>query len=176
MNIEILARLIILVCAGITVLGFLIGFLVFQVNRKKGLVSFLLVIIFAAITGYYSYLFSFPPYTCTTKQVQQTPPQFSITPGQSPAMMVLQTEDGTTLTAEDGDYLDIKSNVKVKITGVTQNGQPLENIRINVVGFTPANNPAASDDTGYMFSYKDMLKRFAIDEEKNCFQGRDKKR
>lgn len=175
MNIEILARLIILVCAGITILGFLIAFLVIQVNKKKGCVGFLLCTIFAVITGYYSYLFFFPVYTPTLKQKLKTPPQFSISPGESPIMMVLETEDGSQLTAEDGDYLEIKSNVKIKVRGVTQNSQPLENVRINVIGFTPENNPTTVNDTGYLFSYKNMQKRFAIDADKTVFKVEVKK-
>ncbi|MCM8758870.1 MAG: hypothetical protein NC906_03750 [Candidatus Omnitrophica bacterium] len=173
MNIEILARLIILVCAGIAVLGFLIGLLVFSINRKKGLVGLLLVVIFAAITGYYSYLFFFPLNTYTVKQ--QITPQFSISPGQPPVMMVLETEDGSQLIAEDGDYLEIKSNLRIKVMGARQNDKSLENVRINVVGFTPESNPSTTNDIGYFFSYRDMQKRFAIDENKTVFKVEIKK-
>ncbi|HOK80103.1 MAG TPA: hypothetical protein PK303_05205 [bacterium] len=68
MNSEILARLLVLVCAGIAFLGLLIGFMVYQVNRKKGAVSMLLAVIFAAITGYYSYLLFFPTGVVTVVQ------------------------------------------------------------------------------------------------------------
>ncbi|MCX7705893.1 MAG: hypothetical protein N2115_06535 [bacterium] len=175
MNIEILARLLVLVCAGIAVLALLIGFIVFQVNRKKGLISFLMGVIFIGITGYYSYLFFFPLYTHTIRQEHPAPVQFSSSPQPSPIMIVIETEDGSQLTAADGDYLEIKSDVKIKVTGAKQNGRQLENIRINVIGFTPPDNPSATDDKDLFFSYRNMLKRFAMDEEKTIFKVEVKK-
>ncbi len=174
MNIEILARILILVCAGIAVLCILIGILIFQINRKKGLAGIALAVVFTAITGYYAYLFFFP--VCNHKIKQEIPSQQpAVLPGKIPVMLTLETEDGSQLTVEDGDYLEIKSDVRIKITGATRNNLPIENIRINVVGFTPSNNPSTTDDTGYTFSYKNMQKRFAIDEEKSVYRVEVKK-
>ncbi|HOK80104.1 MAG TPA: M99 family metallo-carboxypeptidase C-terminal domain-containing protein [bacterium] len=86
-----------------------------------------------------------------------------------PVMIIVETEDGNRLTAENGDYLDIKSDMKIKIVGAVQNGSPIENVRINVVGFAPADNPG-TNDTGYLFSARDMLKRFAVDGEKTTYR------
>jgi len=69
MNGDILARLLVLVCVGIAFLALLIGFLVYQINRKKGAIGILLAIVFTIITGYYSYLFFFP--TGAVKVTQQ---------------------------------------------------------------------------------------------------------
>lgn len=175
MSIEIIPRILVLVCAAIAILGLLIGILIYQINRRKGLAGILLAVVFAIITGYYCYLFFFPLSTYTSKRNYPLPPQLIVTPGQAPVMVVFETSDGTKLVAEDGDYLEINSNVKIKITEVTQNNISLENVRVNVIGFTPSNNPSAINDTGYAFSYKDMQKRFAVDQEKTVYRAEVKR-
>ncbi|MGB9643151.1 MAG: M99 family metallo-carboxypeptidase C-terminal domain-containing protein, partial [Candidatus Ratteibacteria bacterium] len=171
MNIEILARLLVLVCAGIAFLGLLIGFLVYQINRKKGAVSILLAVVFTVVTGYYAYLFFFPTGTVTVfQQGNLQPARIAGGSAPGPLMVVIETEDGNRLTAENGDYLDIKSDMKIKIIGAVQNGNPVENVRINVIGFAPANNPGTTNDTGYLFSSKNMLRKFAVDDEKTTYR------
>ncbi|HOJ31470.1 MAG TPA: M99 family metallo-carboxypeptidase C-terminal domain-containing protein [bacterium] len=171
MNGDILARLLVLVCVGIAFLALLIGFLVYQINRKKGAIGILLAIVFTIITGYYSYLFFFP--TGAVKVTQQgnvQSPRITGTSGPAPLMVAIETEDGNRLTAADGDYLDIKTDMKIKIIGVVQNGNPVENVRVNVIGFAPKDNPQTINDTGYLFSYNDMLKKFAVDDEKITYR------
>ncbi|MCM8789353.1 MAG: hypothetical protein NC907_06160 [Candidatus Omnitrophica bacterium] len=169
MSIEIIPRILVLVCVAIAVLGLFIGTLIYQISRKKGRVGILLAVLFTIITGYYCYLFFFPLFTYTAKQNHQPFPPLAVTPGQLPVMVVFETEDGTRLTAEDGDYLEINRNLKIKVAKVMRNNAPVENVRVNVIGFTPYNNPSAIDDTGYTFSYRDMRKNFATDQEKNVF-------
>jgi hypothetical protein len=82
----------------------------------------------------------------------------------------VETDDGNQIIVENGDALDITSDVSIKITGASQNGKPLNDIRVNVIGFTPKDNPSQNNDIGYKFSYKDMLKKFAIDEEKIVYR------
>lgn len=167
MNIELLVKGAVLFCAGIAIVGFFIGFIILQINKKKGLIAILLAVVFSMITLYYAYLFFFPLYS--PFKVSQNQNQPSIIPPvniETPLMVVFETEDGSQIIAEDGDSLEVKKDVKIKASKVTKNNTQIENVRINVIGFTPSENPSTNDDTGYWFTYKNMQKRFAVDDEK----------
>lgn len=172
---EIFARILVGVCIGILFLLLLLCIIIYQINRKKALTGLVLTIIFAAITGYYCYLTLFPFHTFfgtiseTTQNISQPSATF---PPQQPSnqiILTVETNDGTKFFVENGDSLDIGSNVLIKITGVSQAGKLIENIRVNVIGFVPKNTPSTINDIGYWFSYKDMLKKFAIDDEKTVY-------
>jgi len=176
MSMEMIPRLLIFVNAGLAILCLLVGLVVYQINKTKGLVSILLALVFSAVVGYYCYLSFFETSKLSTGMTAglKTGP-VTVSPGQSPIMVKIETEDGSQLNVEDGDYLDVKSNVAIKITGVFQNGNQVENVRVNVIGFAPADNPGTKNDTGYLFSYKDMIRKFAIDDEKTTYKVEIKK-
>ncbi len=170
------AVILALVCVGITLIALFLSIIIYQINRKKGIVSLILVIIFAAITGYYLYLtVAVPPFSETGSQKYSFSTIPSVSPGSEPAMVIFETEDGSQIKVEDDDHLEIKKDVRIKATEVTQNGKKVENVRINVIGFAPSDNPSTTDDTGYFFSYKNMIKRFAIDDEKTLYKVEVKK-
>ncbi|MCM8825823.1 MAG: hypothetical protein NC937_06800 [Candidatus Omnitrophica bacterium] len=175
MSIEIIPRIIVLVCVAIAILGLLIGVLIYQINRKKGLVGILLAVVFAVITGYYCYLFFFPLSTYTTITHYPKIQKAKLVPEQTPVLVIFETEDGSKFVVEDGDYLEINSDVKIKVTEVRQNNIPIENVRVNVIGFTPVNNPSTNNDIGYAFSYRNLKSKFAIDQEKSIYRTEVKK-
>ncbi|HPC28670.1 MAG TPA: M99 family metallo-carboxypeptidase C-terminal domain-containing protein [bacterium] len=169
---EIFARALVLVCAGISFLLLMFCFIIYQINRKKGLISLILAVIFIAITGYYCYTTLFTSNTISDTMRCLSRPPASTTQEQPSNQITLtvETDDGNQIIVENGDALDITSDVSIKITGASQNGKPLNDIRVNVIGFTPKDNPSQNNDIGYRFSYKDMLKKFAIDEEKIVYR------
>ena len=169
---EIFARALVLVCAGISFLLLMFCFIIYQINRKKGLISLILAVIFIAITGYYCYItfFASNPNADTMRCLSQPPASTMQEQPSNQITLTVETDDGNQIIVENGDALDITSDVSIKITGASQNGKPLNDIRVNVIGFTPKDNPSQNNDIGYRFSYKDMLKKFAIDEEQIVYR------
>ncbi|HPP66675.1 MAG TPA: M99 family metallo-carboxypeptidase C-terminal domain-containing protein [bacterium] len=159
------------ICVGISFLLLFLCFIMYPINRKKGHISLIITIVFMAVSIYYLYLaFSPGNNLAAGQQIPSQSKDVSTLQTSNQIVLIAETNDGTQFIVENGDSIAIPSNMAIKIVGITQNGKPVENSRANVIGFTPKDSPSSNNDIGYQFSYQDMLKKFAIDEEKVVYR------
>lgn len=160
-----------LACAAIGLIGLAVTVIFFKINRKKAVAAIVLCCVYLAFALYYVYLvFSIVPGVMPSTGTLMTPPAPALSEKSPDTMQVVFDVDGENFVVDQDDSLEVDQNSVVKVTGVQKNGQALANLQVNVAGFTPTQAGNGTNDIGYEFSYRNMLKRFAVDDAKSVFR------
>ena len=99
-------------------------------------------------------------------------------PAPEPAVSKSSTEqvafevNGEKFVVDADDDLVVDKTSIIKVTGALKDGQPQEGVKVNVVGFLPKEKRIHNDGNkiGFPFTYNDMIKKFAVDDNKNVYR------
>jgi hypothetical protein len=150
-----------------------------KINRKKFIYGIVLSVIYAGFAIYELCLVSFYPRSILkekvgTKNIPFSPSQQENTKGDIDFTVIITTDDNTFSLAPDGE-LDIKKGTRFKIEKVVYPSGNPDEIKADIKGF--AGNARSNDlqDIGYWVTYDDMLKHWAVKEDKDKFEVQIKK-
>ncbi|MCX8082914.1 MAG: hypothetical protein N3D17_05930 [bacterium] len=164
---------------GLLLLLIILSVILLKINKKKFIFGAVITVIYGGIVLYYLCLI--PQYSCSVIQKLQkeeimqknipAPVKESTEAIQkSPDFtVIITTEDSTFTLAPEGE-LEIKKGTKFKIEKVVYSTNNTENIKADIRGFAGNQRENDLQDIGYWATYKDMIKKYAVNEEKNKFE------
>jgi len=173
------ATLFSIVNVGIAFILITLSVIMLKINRKKFIYGIVLSVIYAGFAIYELCLVSFYPRSILkekvgTKNIPFSPSQQENTKGDIDFTVIITTDDNTFSLAPDGE-LDIKKGTRFKIEKVVYPSGNPDEIKADIKGF--AGNARSNDlqDIGYWVTYDDMLKHWAVKEDKDKFEVQIKK-
>ena len=174
-----LSVILLIISAGIT-----------RLNKKKGIFSFILSLIFAGISCYYLYLIFYltAPSSILKRELALTSFQKKRTEmvkkqkeielqkevkrpvkkEEKVSFFVYIRVNGETLKIASGDEVELHKDTKFKIEKV-KTKPDIGYVKCNFVGFVPKGKNTGQD-IGYWISYKSLRKHRAIDKNKTKFE------
>lgn len=160
-------------------LMFIITSVLIVIRKKKGLIAFILSIIFTFFAGYYIYLViylkpiskKFEKYSSIEKVIITQ--KIEKREVKDNNIFVIFNLNGNIIKVSIDDEIEIKKNTVFTITGVE--GIDKNNVKINLIGFI--GNPKFNDgqDIGYKINYKDIMKSKALDQKDEKYEVEIKK-
>ncbi len=177
---ELMEKLLVMAGLGIGFLGIALSVVMIKINRKKAVWTIIISCIYIAVMFYYLYLAFCTREECSA--VCPTAPQRQLTvppkPAPEPAVSKSSTEqvafevNGEKFVVDADDDLVVDKTSIIKVTGALKDGQPQEGVKVNVVGFLPKEKRIHNDGNkiGFPFTYNDMIKKFAVDDNKNVYR------
>ncbi|HNS31390.1 MAG TPA: hypothetical protein PKN36_00225 [bacterium] len=186
-NVEIIS----LVAAGISLILWIASANLFRLNRKKGIFSFILALIYSLFAGYYIYL---ARTDSTFSSVMSVEPGESLMEQELAMMQGNNTNDESVASKEisempeagkdfllflevgnnvfevaEGDEIEINKKMRFRIKEVRM-ASGTEGIKADFKGF--AGNARFNDlqDIGYWIRYENILKRWKMEGEKEKYE------
>jgi len=174
------ATLFSIVNIGIAFILITLSAIILKINRKKFAFGIALSVIYTGFTIYYLCLVSFYPHSILKEKVVtsntplNTASQEKNIKEDTDFTVIITTENNTFSLAPDGE-LDIKKGTRFKIEKVVYPSGNPDEIKADIKGF--AGNVRSNDlqDIGYWVTYDDMLKHWAVKEDKDKFEIQIKK-
>jgi len=143
--------------------------ILFSIRKKKGIISFIISLVFTFFAGYYIYLIFYVKPVLTTFEKYGNMEKIILKPK---IETVQKFEDiflvfhinGNDIKVGIEDEIEIKKNTTFVITDIE--GIDKKNVKVNLVGFV--GNPKYNDgqDMGYKINYRDIRKYKEIDKDK----------
>jgi hypothetical protein len=147
----------------------IISFILFSIKRKKGIISFIMSLVFTFFAGYYIYLVfyfktvlkTFEKYGNMEKIILK--PEIETAKKSENIFLIFQI-NGNNIKVGIDDEIEIKKHTTFIITDIE--GIEKEGTKVNLVGFI--GNPRYNDgqDIRYKINYKDIRKDKEIDKDK----------
>lgn len=188
---QIFGRIVAVVLVSLSVILLIISEEMSKINRKKGIFSFIISLIFTGISFYYFYIIFYQnipssilkrELTLTSfqkKRTEMVKKQKEIEPQKKVKQPVKKEEkvsffvyikvDGETLKVASGDEVEIQKDTKFKIEKV-ETKPDIGYVKGNFIGFVPKGRRNTGQDVGYWISYKNLRKNRAIDKNKTKFE------
>lgn len=143
--------------------------ILFNIKRKKGIISLILCLIFTFFVSYYIYLIFYEkPIITTFEKYEETNkivirPKIGETKVNNEIFLILQINDDY-IKVGLGDEIEVKKNTSFIISDIE--GMDKENVKINLIGFVGNTKYNDGQDIGYKINYKDLRKDKAIGKNK----------
>jgi len=173
------ATLFSIVNVGIAFILITLSAIMLKINKKKFAYGIVLSVIYTGLAIYELCLVSFYPRSIlkekvVTKNIPFSPSQQENTKEDIDFTVIITTDDNTFSLAPDGE-LEIKKGTRFKIEKVVYPSGNPDEIKADIKGF--AGNARSNDlqDIGYWVTYDDMLKHWAVKEDKDKFEVQIKK-
>ena len=174
--------LLTLVNAVIALVMLTLSVIMLRISRKKFFFAILLSAIYLAVDGYYAYLTFFVerPSIMETQVIKHQPPsnpeqgaeemagEKGIAP--EPDFQVIILTGSNTFMVAPEDELEVKKNIKFQIKGVVCPSGNKENIRADLKGFVGNARFNDNQDIGYQITYDRIMKRWAIEGERDKYE------
>ncbi|MCM8804467.1 MAG: hypothetical protein NC833_04360 [Candidatus Omnitrophica bacterium] len=148
---------------------YILSSILFNIKKKKGIISLILCLIFTFFASYYVYLVfyqkmimsSFENYEKINKIVIK--PELQRRKSNNGVLLNLQINNDF-IKVGLGDEIEIKKNTNFIISNIE--GIDKENFKVNLVGFVGNKKYNDGNDIGYKINYKDMKKDKEISKDK----------
>ena len=178
---ELIEKLLVIAGMAIGFLGIVLSVILIKINRKKAIWAIIISCVYIALMLYYLYLAFYTTKECSCicppapegTQLNVAPkaaPEPEVSKSSTEQVAFESTASNSSLTPNDDLAVD-KTSI-IKVTGALKNGQPQEGVKVNVVGFLPKAKRIHNDGNkiGFPFTYKDMISKFAVDDNKSVFR------
>ncbi len=188
--VSILGKIISIILISLSVILLIISAEITKLNRKKGIFSFILSLIFAGISCYYLYIIFYlsVPSSILKRELTLTSFQEKTTEmvkkqkeieAQKRVKQPVKKEEkvsffvyirvnGETLKIASGDEVELHKDTKFKIEKV-ETKPDIGYVKGNFIGFVPKGKNTGQD-IGYWISYKSLRKNKALDKNKTKFE------
>jgi hypothetical protein len=147
----------------------IVSSILFSIKKKKGIISFIMSLVFTFFAGYYIYLVFYVKPVLTTFEKYGNMEKVILkpkieNPRKSEDIFLIFQINGNNIRVGIEDEIEIKKNTTFVISDIE--GIDKENLKINLVGFV--GNPKYNDgqDMGYKINYKDIRKDKEIGKDK----------
>jgi len=173
------AALFSIVNVGIAFILITLSAIMLKINRKKFIYGIVLSVIYTGFAIYELCLVSFCPRSIlkekvVTKNIPFSPSQQENTKEDTDFTVIITTDDNTFSLGPDGE-LEIKKGTRFKIEKVVYPSGNPDEIKADIKGFVGNARSNDLQDIGYWVTYDDMLKHWAVKEDKNKFEVQIKK-
>lgn len=169
-----------LINIGIALVMFTLAAIMLKINRKKFLVAIIFSCIYLAVSSYYLFLACLAGRSSImeTQVVSPAPVQPGDDEGMPEDTAVLQEPDfhviiavgNNSFTIAPGDELEIKKSVAFEIKEVQYLQGNKDNLKADLKGFAGNARFNDSQDIGYRITYKDIMKHWAVEGEKDKYE------
>lgn len=159
-------KIVIFFLTALTFIIWIVSNFVYIVNKKKGIVSLILSLIFTFFTGYYIYLilhlkpiFQTKYYEGISQAKDKTIEEIS-----GNEIFLIFKINGNDVRIGNGDEIEINKKATFIIENVE--GIDKKNLKVNLIGFV--GNPKFNDgqDLEYEIKYKKIMKEKAVEDNK----------